>query len=419
MARFEIADEFIDVDVENDLTKAIFGGFQLLSADALNEVFAGSPFDFSFDSTPEFTFHETIHRREPDVVITDEPNLAILVEAKLGGSTDPSQLADEYADLTQYYDTNMHRLVHMTKTRSRPEDTYSQTDIPSEDLIWTNWRQLAATLMDVKKDPLSTTEQRIIGLILQVFESNGFAPFNGFTMNEFNSLSDQLEQAYQVRSQYYDDINSFRKSVETHLTDDIEFWRFFRRGVKGGLASGVESFPDKEYERIPRNIWFSYIPVAEGEPDRAENKYQENYLLLDFNSKTGAVRAGYVMTTAPYKVENDVFRRRLHEKKETVLEIVETTDFQPFTTSYSLGAQIESIDEFEKFLEDIGDEEYNIDRGKRVMIARVWTADELPVREEGADGRARTRVTEKVADAIDELHRITHQEHDGIFYPTG
>lgn len=419
MADFEIIDEFVDIHVEDELTKAVFGCLQLLGPEALNEIFSDERFDFSFESAPEFTFHETVDKREPDVIIEDGDNLTVMVEAKVNAPTDTTQLVDEYADLKEGWDSETLRLLHVTKDRLRPSKLSSITEIPSEELIWTNWRNIASAALNVDASRVSTADRRVIEMLIEVFEAEGYTPFGGFTlMNQSNSLGEQLNQAYRVREQYYDDINSFRKDVETYLTEDIEYWRFFRRGVSGGQGSGLVQFPTSNYQRLPRNLWFSYIPQSKS-TNLAHTNYNENYLFLDFNSKTGQIRAGYSVTTASGKVSDDIFRRTLHERKDTVLRIVEENDFHPFTVSYSMGNRIDSLEDLPKFLDEIGVSSYDdSELGRRFLLTRVWSAEELSTRDEGDNLFEPVDLTRDVAGVLDEIHRLTYREHPEIFYPT-
>lgn len=418
MSKYGFADEFVDIEVEDELTKAVFGCLQLLGKDALNEVFSNSRYDFSFTSPPDFTFHRTVDRREPDVIIEDEPKLTLMVEAKKGAPTDPNQLSDEFDDLTQEWDSNKLRLLHITEERLRPSELEARTGIPDKNLIWTSWRKLAAALLDIERTRLPTADQRVLEMLIEILEDQGYTPFGGFTiMNESQSLENQLNTAYEVREQYYKDINSFRKDVESHLSEEVSYWRFFRRGVSGGLSSGQKKFPTSTWEYLPRNLWFGYTP--EGGPlNIATSNYHENYLILDFNSKTGTIRAGYSVTTAPEKVSNDVYRKVLHERKSTVLDIIRRTDFQPFTTSYSLGTKVDTVEGTEKFLEEIGDPTYDYSNlGKRFILAQTWTADELPTQPESDSTFTPAEVPKKVAIALNEVHQLTYHQYDEIFYP--
>lgn len=418
MSDFEIVDQFIQIDVEDDLTKAVFGCLQLLGPTALNEIFADDLFDFSFETAPKYTFHETVDKREPDVVIEDGENLTIMVEAKVDAPTDAKQLSDEYADLSSRWSSETLRLLHVTEDRLRPAEIDSVQGIPADVLVWTNWRNLASAVLNVDTAGLSAADDRVVKMLVQVFEDQGFTPFGGFKlMNDADSLSDQLNQAYRVREQYYDDVNSFRKDVETHLTENITFWRFFRRGVSGGQGSGQKIFPSKNYRKLPRNLWFSYVPKGEV-PDSAEANYIENYLFLEFNSKTGTMRAGYTVTTASERVQNDAFRKILHERKGTVLEIIEEGSYQPYTASYSMGNKIESVEGLDEFLDEIGNTSYDDSGlGRRFLLTRTWTADELPIREESDRLFEPVEITRDVAEEMDEIHRLTYNQYPEIFYP--
>jgi len=120
MTVYEIADAFVTINNEDDLTKAVFGCLELMSPAALDAIFAAEKFDFTFTSFPEFTFHEQVDEREPDVILEDNQELTIMVEAKAGAPTDPIQLADEYRELTKEWQTGTQRLLHVTETRLRP-----------------------------------------------------------------------------------------------------------------------------------------------------------------------------------------------------------------------------------------------------------------------------------------------------------
>lgn len=417
MQNFEIANEFIDVEVEDDLTKAVFGCMELLSTDALNEVFKQTELGIQFESEPNFIFHQTVDRREPDVVIEDGQNLTVMVEAKLGAHTDTQQLSDEYADLTERWHSDTLRLLHVTDTQHRPRKI-DQTDIPADHLLWTSWRRISVALLNTGPTIGNSTDRRIMGMLTQIFEKYGFAPFGGFTlMKESQTLSNQLQHAYRVREQYYDEINAFRKDVEHDLTDEVKFWRFFRRGISGGMTSGQKTFPTKNYERLPKHLWFGYIPRGE-EPIPAAGNYHQNHLTLDFNSQTGTIRAGYLMTTAGGKVRDDCYRKLLHEHKDAVLKMIEEHDLSPYTTSYSLSDTLTPTDEIDQFLEEIGDASYDIQTwGKRFLIANTWSADELPTRGEEDELFTPAEVTKDVAKSLNELHRLTHHEYGRIFYP--
>jgi hypothetical protein len=238
MSKYGFADEFVNIEVEDELTKAVFGSLQLLGKDALNEVFSNPRYDFSFTSPPNFTFHKTVDRREPDVIIEDAPQLTLMVEAKKGSPTDPNQLSDEFEDLTQEWNSEKLRLLHITEERLRPSDLPARSGIPAKNLIWSSWRKLAAALLDIDRTRLPTADQRVLEMLIEILEDQGYTPFGGFTiMNDHQPPEDQLTQAYEVREQYYKDVNSFRKDVESHLSDEVSYWRFFRRGVSGGLAA--------------------------------------------------------------------------------------------------------------------------------------------------------------------------------------
>lgn len=418
MTTFEIVKEFIEVEKEDDLTKAVFGCLELLSTSALNEIFEQASLDMRVESAPDFTFHETVDRREPDVIIEDGQSLTVMVEAKLGSPTNMTQLSDEYADLIEGWNSDTLRLLHVTDDGRQPPEIEARTRIPSEHFQWTSWRRLAAALLKVDTTVVNRTDRRVIAMLTQIFEDEGFAPFGGFTiMNESQTLSNQLQQAYQVRNQYYDEINSFRKDVEKNLTDEVRYWRFFRRGVSGGMGRGQISFPTSNYQRMPKHLWFTYVPQDQ-KPTLAHQNYLQNYLLLDFNSRTGAIRAGYTATTAPGKVKNDLFRKTLHEQKEMILKIISEHGFQPYTTSYSLDNKIESIDELDSFFEEIGNPSHDISEwGKRFLLTRTWSAEELPTRDEEAEMFRPAHVTKDVASALNEIHQLTYHDHDRLFYP--
>lgn len=419
MSQFELVNEFIDVSKEDDFTKAVFGCLELLSPEVLNEILKQAALDIKLQSEPEFTFHETVDRREPDVIIEDGRNLTVMVEAKLDDHTRPNQLSDEYADLTEGWNSESLRLWHVTDDSRRPRNLKDRTGIPPDDFLWCSWRDLASALLNVDLGAVNSTDRSVIGMLAQIFEDNGFAPFGRFTLMENSqSLSGQLQQAYQVRKQYYSEINSFRKDVESYLTEEVRFWRFFRRGVSGGIASGQKTFPTKSWENMPRNLWFSYVPRGDS-PRRATKQYHENYLILDFNSRTGTIRAGYMMTTATGKVENDVFRKILHQQRDLVLEIIRENQLQTYTTSYSLGDRLSSTDDLEPFLEELGDSSYDDSEwGRRLLLTRTWSADELPTKNEGNELFEPAEVTKEVACALDDIHQLTYHDYDHIFYPT-
>ncbi|MCT9096974.1 hypothetical protein [Haloarchaeobius sp. HME9146] len=418
MSQFELVNEFIDVSKEDDLTKAVFGSLELLSTEALNEIFKQAALGVSVQSEPEFTFHETVNRREPDVIIEDGQNLTVMVEAKLDDHTRPNQLSDEYDDLIEGWSSESLRLWHVTDDSQPPRNIIDRTGIPPDDFLWCSWRDLASALLNVDSEAVNKTDQSVMAMLIQIFEDNGFAPFGGFAlMKDSQSLSGQLEQAYQVRKQYYSEINSFRKDVESYLTEEVRFWRFFRRGVSGGIASGQKTFPTKSWENMPRNLWFSYIPRGDT-PGRATRQSHENYLILDFNSRTGTIRAGYMMTTATGKVKDDVFRKILHEQRDLVLEIIRENQLQPYTTSYSLGDRLGPDDDLEPFLEQLGDSSYDDSEwGRRLLLTRTWSADELPTKDEGDELFEPAEVTKEVAGALNDIYQLTYYDYDHIFYP--
>ncbi len=418
MTQFELVNEFIDVSKEDDLTKAVFGCLELLSTEALNEIFKQAALGINVQSEPEFTFHVTVDRREPDVIIEDGRNLTVMVEAKLGDHTRPSQLSDEYADLIEGWNSESLRLWHITDDSQRPRNIKARTGIPRDDFLWCSWRDLASALLNVDLRVVNSTDRSVMAMLEQIFEDNGFAPFGGFTlMKDLQSLSGQLQQAYQVRKQYYSEINLFRKDVESYLTDEVRFWRFFRRGVSGGISSGRKTFPTKSWENMPRNLWFSYVPQG-NTPERATRQSHENYLILDFNSRTGTIRAGYMMTTATGKVEDDVFRKILHEQRDLVLEIIRENQLQPYTTSYSLTDRLGLTDDLEPFLEELGDSSYDDSEwGRRLLLTRTWSTDELPTKDEGDGLFEPAEVTKEIAGALNDIHQLTYHDYDHIFYP--
>ncbi|WP_435345065.1 hypothetical protein [Haloarchaeobius sp. HRN-SO-5] len=418
MNEYGIADEFVEINIENELTKAVFGCLQLLGRDALNEVFSAPRFDFTFASAPDFTFHETVDKREPDVVVEDTPNLTLMVEAKMGAPTDYNQLSDEFDDLTQEWDSDKLRLLHITEERLRPTNLESRTEIPPKNLIWTSWRNLATSLLDIDKSNLTTADQRVVEMLVQILEKQGYRPFRGFNiMADDQTLTDQLNQAYQVREQYYKDINSFRKDVESHLPEEVSYWKFFRRGVSGGMGAGRKNFPTSSWQYLPRNLWFGYTP-EEGPLGSASSDYHENYLILDFNSRSGDIRAGYSVTTSPDKVKNDIYRKVLHERRETVLDLIHETELEPFTTSFSLKTNIDTVEGTNEFLEAIGDSTYdNSSLGKRFILARTWAADELSTQQDGDHTFSPAEVPKDVAQAMEEIHQLTYHDYNDIFYP--
>lgn len=418
MAQYELAKEFVEVSNEDHLTKGVFGCLQLLSTEALNELFSRTDASFSFSSPPKFTFHETIDRREPDVVIEDSQHLVVMVEAKRGDPTRTQQLIDEYDDLTENWDAETHCLLHITDDRFEPSQLQAIDEIPAQNLVWVSWRQLAAAALSIDTNRLQTADERVIEMLIEIMKADGVTPFNGFThMTQFDSLSDQLEQAYNIRKQFYQDINSFRKDVESYLTEDIGYWRFFRRGISGGMTSGRKSFPTKNYQYMPRNLWFSYFP-EEKSPGIANSKFKENCLFLDFNSRTGRIRAGYTMTTVPGDIKNDLFRKRLHEHKETVIELLQENGYTPHITSYSLSTKSDTIQEAREFLDIISDSAYDDSiYGRRFMITRVWESDEMPINEQENGLFDPAEVTQDIARELNNIHMLTYKEHPEIFYP--
>ena len=416
MAKYELADAFVDIDDDEDrLTKAAFGCLELLSVHALNEVFRHADIDTTFEDEPEFTFHETVDRREPDVVLADGHNLTMMVESKLRAPTEITQLEDEYDDLIDHYGSETRLLLHVTDHTRRPRKL-GRVDVPEEDLLWTSWRTLAAAVRQVDSEEANQTDQRVLGMLTQIFDANGFRPFDGFTlMDNSPKLSDQLEQAYNVRNTYYEEANAFRKDSESRLVDDIGFWRFFRRGVSGGMGSGLNQFPTSNYQRMPKHLWFSYTLNGDA-PSHTGRKYKRNYLTLDFNSKTGTLRAGYIVTTNGEKFSD--FRESLNEYRGTVLEVLSENDLEAYTTSYSLSTRLGPSDDIEAFLEEIDDPGYDESEwGKRFMIARSWSADSLPTRTEADDTFRPTEAPTTVAEALNEIHRLTYSEYRDVFYP--
>lgn len=418
MAQFELVNEFVDVAKEDDFTKAVFGCLELLGTGALNEIFQQAELGIEVESEPDFTFHQTVDRREPDVIIEDGQNLTIMVEAKLDDDTRPKQLSDEYADLIEGWNSDTLRLWHITDDSHRPQNLKTRTGIPPDDFLWCSWRNLASALLNADAGEMNSTDCSVMAMLAQIFEDNGFAPFGGFTLMENSqSLSHQLQQAYKVRKQYYREINSFRKDVESYLTDEVRFWRFFRRGISGGISSGQKTFPTKSWENMPRNMWFSYVPRGDT-PECATSPYHENYLFLDFNSKTGSIRAGYMMTTATGKIRDDVFREVLHEQRDSVLQVIRENQLQPYTTSFSLGEQLGPTDDIESFLEELRDPSYdNSEWGKRFLLSQTWSADELPTKDEGDGLFEGTEVTKEVAVVLNNIHQLTYHEYEHIFYP--
>lgn len=416
MATYELADAFVDIDTDEDrLTKAVFGCFELLSAQTINEVFRHTDIDAVFEDEPEFTFHETVDRREPDVVLTDETNLTILVESKLRAPTNIAQLEEEYDDLIDHYRSETRLLLHVTDQPRRPQ-RLDRVDVPEKDLLWTNWRTLAAAVRQVDPEETNQTDRRVLGMLTQILDANGFRPFDGFTlMDDSPKLSDQLEQAYDARNTYYEEVNAFRKDAESRLVDDIGFWKFFRRGVSGGMGGGLNRFPTSEYERMPEHLWFSYTPNGDA-PRHRGSKYKRNYLTLDFNSRTGTLRVGYIVTTNGEMFSD--FRESLNEHRDTVLEVLSENDLEAYTTSYSLSTRLGPSDDIEAFLKEIDDPGYDESEwGKRFMIARSWSADSLPTRTEAEDTFRPTEAPTAVAEALNEIHDLTYSEYRDVFYP--
>jgi hypothetical protein len=74
--------------------------------------------------------------------------------------------------------------------------------------------------------------------------------------------------------------------------------------------------------------------------------------------------------------------------------------------------------EIKEFLAAINDESYNHSSlGRRFLITRTWTADELPV-QSGSDVTVDTTsdIT-TVAKALNDIHELTFEEYPEIFYP--
>lgn len=417
MTEYELADAFVDIDDDEDrLTEAVFGCLELLSVHALNEVFRHADIDATFEAEPEFTFHETVDRREPDVVLTDGRNLTMMVESKLRAPTEITQLEDEYDDLIDRYRSETRMLLHVTDHTRRPRKL-DRVDVPEENLQWTNWRTLATAVRQGDSEAANRTDQRVLGMLTQIFDANGFQPFYGFTlMNDSSKLSDQLEQAYNARNAYYEEANAFRKDAESRLVDNIGYWRFFRRGVSGGMEGGLVRFPTNNYERMPKHLWFSYT-IDGTSPRHPGSNYLRNYLTLDFNSKTGTIRAGYIVTTNGEKFSD--FRESLNEHRETVLKVLSENDLEAYTTSYSLSTRLGPSDDIEGFLEKIDDPGYDESEwGKRFMIARSWSADSLPTRTETDDTFRPTEAPTAVAETLNEVHNLTYSEYRDVFYPT-
>lgn len=417
MADFELIDAFVHVDDEDSLTKAVFGCFELLSVEALNRILAEATLGLEFVAEPVVTFHETIDRREPDVVLDDAPHLTLMVEAKLGAPTETRQLVDEYADLADTWNSDQLYLLHVTDDNRPPRALENISEIPESALRWTSWRKLAAAIQKCDSSRLSGTDQRVLDMVSQLLAENGFEPFGGFTlMTDEDSFTAQLQTAYDVRETYYGEVDAFRRDTESQIGEDIEFWRFFRRGVRGGMQDGHSGFPQKSYQRIPKHLWFGYIPRGQP-PQLANKKYLQNYLTLDFNSRTGTIRAGYVVTTASGRVEEDVFRKSVHGNRETVLRVIDEHDLQPYTTSFSLTTRRDSPDGIREFLDKIGDPGYDASEyGKRFMIAKTWSGEDLPTKQEG-DQFEEVPLPAAVAAAIEEIYELTFNEYDHIFYP--
>lgn len=418
-SRFGLADEFIEIKVEDELTKAVFGGLQLLSPETLNAVFADTKFDLSFSSAPEFIFHEQVDRRIPDVIIDESPQTTVIVEAKLGADTDTTQLAEEYNDLASNWQSKTKRLIHITSDRTRPRALDSIEGIPDENLVWMSWRELATNLLALDSDAMDTAGQNAVEMLIDILDHQGFTPFGGFTTmtQQEDNFTTQLTTAYEIREQYQRETNTFRKDVETHLDQSIAFWRFFRSGAVGHPWAGTESFPSKHYQRITRNLWYAYRPT-DFTWETGANSSSQNYLFIDFNSKTGVIRAGYSMKVSPGSIEDDIFRRSLHQHRERVLDIIHDEDLKPVTTTHHFGTRIDTLDGMADFLEVIGDGSYDEDSyGKRFLLAREWEPDELPLRPDTETRMDAKETILDVADCLNEIHDLTYNHHRDVFYP--
>lgn len=431
--------DVIDIDGDEDnLTKAVFGVLQLLDTESLNQLFDDDKFDgVRFEEQPDFRFHEHVDQRIPDAIIEGE-GVTVMVESKYSASTEIDQLEDQYEDLEGEFDTPIKRLLHITNDASEPEKLQnarcsSNRDISWDKVVWTSWRDLAATALETKNEGAEEDSQRrLIETLTGIMEKEALMPFTGFTEidpdESENSFQGQLKQAYEIRKGCYRDLRLLHKDVKSRLEEDedsyIEPWKFFRYGNKGRQNAGLDEMPKKKWKRIPRHLWYAYRPKQKEQIENtASDSNKENYLFLDLDSKLGLLRVGFTINIQEDQLSEEPHRNSLKENKEEFLDldVVNNSNFEVYTSNARMSDRIIDLspgDESarETFFKEALSDKWNKDRhGKRLLITKRYK--EVPTKREDERAAHKSEFVKEVKGDLEELNRITYRENKDIFYP--
>lgn len=373
---------FLNVDEEDDLTKAVFGGLELLGAPILERILKG----ISIGANPQFRYHERLEsssERIPDTIIeTDES--VIVIEAKRGTSFSQTQLEEEYQDLVDYT-TKTPYLVLVTAHTARPVGL-DDANIPTDDLYWIGWRNIALTLASLEEPELANQTQRAVAeVVIEVLREEGYVPFQGFesVLDADWSLVDELESTWEILSGFYNQLNTFRRDIDGQVADQgLRIKDIYR----DGRSESLSAFPT-DYRFIMDHLWFVY-----GEPEFEVSGKGGDYHLICFNTTTGELRVGYSI-----RPRNEQHQDVLSEHVDEICDFVESNNAKVFRASWNNSLHEELTDE-QSIRDSLTDDEW-LDDANRVQVGYQHGSDEL----------SNPDLSSKVADELIEVHDFASQ----------
>lgn len=376
-----VLNDFLDIDEEDDLTKAVFGSLELAGSDVLNYVFESHSFEF--DDSMKFRYHDRIHddaTRWPDVIIENE-RISIIVEAKRGPEYSSNQLIEENEDLEIYGSDEKHLLL-ITGHTAEPSDL---DDLDIEQLEWIGWRDVALSLHNLDQDSLHPAQQKIIKLLIDLLKEEGYVPFDGFQ----SELLDRLEEPWDILKEYYNQVNTFRRDVEGLIRDeDLVAKNLYRDGT----SQSLNRFPI-DWEFLTDHLWVVY-----GEPEFEVNNKGQHYLFTCFNTKTGNLRVGF--SIRPEHSDEENFEL-IQDHADKIVQFVQNNDAKVFKASWNFTNNGEFVEEdaLNAFLKN----EDNLKDAVRVQIGYDYTGDLLHDK----------RLSEEVAEKLIRIHEFTYP----LLYP--
>lgn len=286
-----------------------------------------------------------------------------MVEAKDGAEISKSQLKEEYRDL-QNYTSKQGFLYLITAHPSEPVEL-SEVDIPSDELRWLNWGDIARKLKNITESDESHDAQKAVAdLITEKLSEQGYVPYTGFTsvLEDRSDLENELLESWEIRSGILRQINTFRRDIEGKLSQyDLKARGLYR----DGRANSLSAFP-VDWKFLMDHLWIIFGP-ADFEVSRKNAKY----LQVTFNIKELKIRPTFQLCPK----SREEHRPLLIDNVDGICEFVESYDAHVYRTSPTQSFREELADE-EEIRSRLTDEDW-LEDAKRVHIGYEYEGEGL------------------------------------------